>query len=102
VGKIISLTSLLALFVLCGCQSQTGSGELDDSQREYILSKVNNYNGLIKLYREKLSRKEDKDTRYQLAEYYYLAEDLTLPASIYSRSSPTIPMNGHYYWQVKT
>ncbi|HAT1601688.1 tetratricopeptide repeat protein [Raoultella ornithinolytica] len=75
-GKIISLTSLLALFVLCGCQSQTGSGsELDDSQREYILSKVNNYNGLIKLYREKLSRKEDKDTRYQLAEYYYLAED---------------------------
>ena len=40
-----------------------------------ILSKVNNYNGLIKLYREKLSRKEDKDTRYQLAEYYYLAED---------------------------
>jgi tight adherence protein D len=76
VVKIISLTSLLALFVLCGCQSQTGSGsELDDSQREYILSKVNNYNGLIKLYREKLSRKEDKDTRYQLAEYYYLAED---------------------------
>ncbi|HFI5596761.1 TPA: tight adherance operon protein, partial [Raoultella planticola] len=74
--KIISLTTLLALFVLCGCQSQTGSGgELNDSQREYILSKVNNYNGLIKLYREKLSRKEDKDTRYQLAEYYYLAED---------------------------
>ncbi|VTM88327.1 Uncharacterised protein [Raoultella ornithinolytica] len=102
-GKIISLTSLLALFVLCGCQSQTGSGsELDDSQREYILSKVNNYNGLIKLYREKLSRKEDKDTRYQLAEYYYLAEDFDSSRSIYSRSSPTIPMNGHYYWQVKT
>lgn len=74
--KLISLTALLALFVLCGCQNQTGSGgELNDSQREYILSKVNNYNGLIKLYREKLSRKEDKDTRYQLAEYYYLAED---------------------------
>ncbi len=76
VVKIISLTTLLALFVLCGCQSQTSDGgELNDSQREYILSKVNNYNGLIKLYREKLSRKEDKDTRYQLAEYYYLAED---------------------------
>ena len=73
--KIISLTAFLALLALGGCQSQTGGGELNDSQREYILSKVNNYNGLIKLYREKLSRKEDKDTRYQLAEYYYLAED---------------------------
>ena len=34
--KLISLTALLALFVLCGCQNQTGSGgELNDSQREY-------------------------------------------------------------------
>lgn len=73
--KLICLTALLALFALGGCQNQTGSGELNDSQREYILSKVNNYNGLIKLYREKLSRKEDRDTRYRLAEYYYLAED---------------------------
>ena len=74
--KLIYLVAFLTLFVLGGCQTQRGSGgELNDSQREYILSKVNNYNGLIKLYREKLSRKEDKDTRYRLAEYYYLAED---------------------------
>ncbi|MFK3703846.1 tetratricopeptide repeat protein [Klebsiella sp. NPDC088457] len=73
--KLIYRAAFLALFVLSGCQNQTGSGELNDSQREYILSKVNNYNGLIKLYREKLSRKEDQDTRYRLAEYYYLAED---------------------------
>lgn len=74
--KLIYLVAFLTLFMLGGCQTQSGSGgELNDSQREYILSKVNNYNGLIKLYREKLSRKEDKDTRYRLAEYYYLAED---------------------------
>lgn len=75
--KIIKLSLLLSMLFMGGCQKNLpgNSGELDDSQREYILSKVNNYHGLIKLYREKLSRHEDNNTRYQLAEYYYLAED---------------------------
>lgn len=73
--KIINLAVILSMLLTGGCQTFNNSNELDDSQREYILSKVNNYNGLIKLYREKLSRKEDKETRYQLAKYYYMAED---------------------------
>lgn len=74
--KLIKTSALVLILMLGGCHNLSGSGsEIDDSQREYILTKVNNYNGLIKLYREKLSRKEDKDTRFRLAEYYYLAED---------------------------
>lgn len=72
----MNLAVLLAVVLLGGCQNQVDRGsKLDDSQREYILSKVNNYNGLIKLYREKLRRKEEKETRYRLAEYYHMAED---------------------------
>lgn len=74
--KIIHAVLLSLALSITGCQNKfSDSAELDDSQREYILSKVNNYRGLIKLYREKLNRKEDIDTRYKLAEYYYLVED---------------------------
>lgn len=74
--KIIHCVLLGLALSVTGCQNKFSDGaELDDSQREYILSKVNNYRGLIKLYRDKLNRKEDADTRYKLAEYYYLVDD---------------------------
>lgn len=74
--KIIPGILLSLLLVVTGCKSTLGdNAELDDNQREYILDKVNNYRGLIKLYRDKLNRKEDAQTRYKLAEFYYQVED---------------------------
>lgn len=64
------------LFLVSGCQSIfDDSAELDNKQQEFILSKVNNYRGLINLYREKLNAKENPTDRYKLAKYYYLLED---------------------------
>lgn len=51
------------------------SAELDNKQQEFILSKVNNYRGLINHYRDKLTNKENSVDRYKLAKYYYLVED---------------------------
>lgn len=57
------------LAVLSGC-----SGELlhssDDDQKEYILTQLNDYQGLIEIYRKKLSVKDNADERYYLSELY--------------------------------
>lgn len=74
--KLIYCILLCLIFSLSGCQSNFGdSEERNSKQREYILSKVNNYHGLINLYRDKLSRKDDASTRYKLADLYYQTED---------------------------
>lgn len=74
--KLIYFILLCLTFSLSGCQSKFGDSEESNSnQREYILSKVNNYHGLINLYRDKLSRKDDASTRYKLADLYYQTED---------------------------
>ncbi|MBK5143529.1 hypothetical protein I2494_07325 [Budviciaceae bacterium BWR-B9] len=66
----------LCVLLLSACQrSIYGENQLDEKQQEYILTKVNNYQGLVKLYREKLSRKEDPTVRFKLAEYYNLVGD---------------------------
>lgn len=66
----------LCILLLAGCQRGIqGENKLDEKQQEYILTKVNNYQGLLKLYREKLSRKEDPTVRFKLAEYYNLVGD---------------------------
>lgn len=50
--------SSLLLLLLVGCQGRLNNdNKLDENEQEYILSKVNNYQGLLKLYREKLSKK---------------------------------------------
>ncbi|VTR14818.1 Flp pilus assembly protein TadD, contains TPR repeats [Serratia fonticola] len=68
--------SSLLLLLLVGCQGRLNNdNKLDENEQEYILSKVNNYQGLLKLYREKLSKKEDPEVRFKLAEYYNLVED---------------------------
>lgn len=67
---------LLPLLCLTGCEGLSGrlSRDIPDDQ-EYILLKVNNYGGLLKLYRERLQQKEDPETRFKVAEYYYMLED---------------------------
>lgn len=73
---IKKLISSMCVLTALGCQSGLNSDAgAVDSQQEYILSKVNNYSGLIKLYRDKLNKKENSDDRYKLARYYYLVED---------------------------
>lgn len=73
---ITKCLAIVLVLSISGCQRSFQDGaELDEKQQEYILSKVNNYPGLIKLYREKLNRKDDPDTRLKLAEYHYLQGD---------------------------
>ena len=75
-GKLIYLAGLLSLCLISGCQrSSFNEQSIDHRQKEYLLTKVNNYQGLISLYRERLSQKDDRDTRYRLAELYYQVED---------------------------
>ncbi|HKS35295.1 MAG TPA: tetratricopeptide repeat protein, partial [Enterobacteriaceae bacterium] len=75
-GKLIYLVGLLSLCLIAGCQrSAFDERSVDQRQKEYLLSKVNNYQGLISLYREKLSQNDKRDTRYRLAELYYQVED---------------------------
>ncbi|ROP59622.1 tight adherence protein D [Enterobacter sp. BIGb0383] len=75
-GKLIYLVGLLSICLISGCQrSAFDEQSVDHRQKEYLLSKVNNYQGLISLYREKLSQNEHRDTRYRLAELYYQVED---------------------------
>lgn len=75
-GKLVRYFLLAAVFFLGGCQTGAETHNVnDENQREFILTKVNDLQGLIKLYREKLARKEDAKTRYNLAKYYHLAMD---------------------------
>ncbi len=75
-GKIIKLLPLLFCVMATGCHNNySDDGSVDERQKEFILSKVNNYQGMIQLYRDKLNRREDPGVRYKLAELYYQVED---------------------------
>lgn len=68
-GKLIALVISL---VLMGCSSQNN---LDNKEREFILTKVNNYKGLIAFYREQLSKNDTPEVRFKLCEVYNKIED---------------------------
>ncbi|MCW2480010.1 tetratricopeptide repeat protein [Candidatus Symbiopectobacterium sp. NZEC135] len=75
-GKLVYVLSLLSIFFLSGCVTQNGNNNaINEEQKEFILAKMNDYQGLIRLYREKLNRKENEKTRYVLAKYYHSAMD---------------------------
>ncbi|MGL9720943.1 tetratricopeptide repeat protein [Symbiopectobacterium sp.] len=75
-GKLVHVLLLLSVFFLEGCVTKSGNhNAIDEEQKEFILTKMNDFQGLIKLYREKLNRKEDKKTRYILANHYHSAMD---------------------------
>lgn len=57
------------LAVLTGCSGGL-SNATDADQKEYILTQLNDYQGLIEIYRNKLSVKDDDDERYHLSQLY--------------------------------
>lgn len=66
------LSALVISLLLVGCSSQTN---LDNKERESILTKVNNYKGLIAFYREQLSKNDTPEVRLKLCEVYNKIED---------------------------
>ena len=92
----------LCVLLLSACQrSIYGENQLDEKQQEYILTKVNNYQGLVKLYREKLSRKEDPTVRFKLAEYYNLVGDYASSLHYLDRLIENRPNDKVYLLQAK-
>jgi len=72
--KKMSLLLLCAL-LLVGCARTATFDSQEAKSQEEILLKVNNYNGLITLYRSWLKEKDDPATRMKLARNYYLSGD---------------------------
>ncbi|HBC6427781.1 hypothetical protein EAJ18_19405 [Citrobacter amalonaticus] len=63
------LLPLLMLAVLSGCTGGPTNAS-DEEQKEYILTQLNDYQGLIEIYRNKLSVKDNDDERYYLSQLY--------------------------------
>lgn len=71
--KFIAVCSVL--FVTAGCQNSTLKHDLNEQQKIYIHETTKNYGGLIELYKQRLQRSDTEDTRYKLAQVYYLSND---------------------------
>ncbi|GKX51708.1 tetratricopeptide repeat protein [Budvicia aquatica] len=69
-GKLITL--VIVAICLLGCSSKN---DLDNKEREFILTKVNNYKGLISFYREQLSKSDTPEVRFKLCEVYNKIDD---------------------------
>ncbi|MBC1188378.1 hypothetical protein HII27_22030 [Kluyvera sp. SCKS090646] len=63
------LLPILMLAVLSGCSGGLSNASEDD-QKEYILTQLNDYQGLIEIYRKKLSLKDNAEDRYHLSLLY--------------------------------
>lgn len=63
------LLPILMLVVLIGCSGGLSNASEDD-QKEYILTQLNDYQGLIEIYRKKLSLKDNAADRYHLSLLY--------------------------------
>lgn len=61
---------ILMLAVLTGCSGGLTNAS-DDDQKEYILTQLNDYQGLIEIYRKKLSANDNDNDRYHLSELYH-------------------------------
>lgn len=61
---------ILMLAVLTGCSGGLTNAS-DDDQKEYILTQLNDYQGLIEIYRKKLSANDNDDDRYHLSKLYH-------------------------------
>ncbi|EHI7576298.1 hypothetical protein J9T05_005059, partial [Salmonella enterica] len=67
------IKTLCLVFLLVACNTNKG---LDNNDKEYILTKVNNYQGLIQFYREQLSKKDTTEVRFKLCEIYNKVNDI--------------------------
>ncbi|ECM4346214.1 tetratricopeptide repeat protein [Salmonella enterica subsp. enterica serovar Newport] len=67
------IVTFFLIFFLASCNTRKG---LDNNEKEYILTKVNNYQGLIQFYREQLSKEDTPDVRFKLCETYNKVNDI--------------------------
>lgn len=67
------IVTLCLVFFLASCNTSKG---LDNNEKEYILTKVNNYQGLIQFYREQLSKEDTPEVRFKLCEVYNKVNDI--------------------------
>lgn len=61
--------------VFLGCASKNPDFFGDETYREKVLVSAKNYKDLIKMYREKLEKKDTPEIRIKLAQYYYEVQD---------------------------
>lgn len=78
------------LVVLSGCSGGLSNASEDD-QKEYILTQLNDYQGLIEIYRKKLSLKDNAADRYHLSLLYNKIGDYN-SSNIYLK--PLVDGNG--------
>jgi len=71
----ISTVLIISSLLLTGCSHHSSSENIEQRYQEDILLKADNYSGLIKLYRERVSKDDTAENRIALAKYYYLARD---------------------------
>ncbi|KDN09833.1 MAG: tetratricopeptide repeat protein [Gilliamella sp.] len=89
------------LFVVTGCQNSNLRYDLNEQQKIYIHETTKNYGGLIELYKQRLQKSDTEDTRYKLAQVYYLSNDYeaakrTLsPVSNKSKNDNLFVLYGH-------
>ncbi|OCG44273.1 hypothetical protein A9G35_08535 [Gilliamella sp. Choc5-1] len=97
--KFIIVCSML--FVVTGCQNSTVRYDLNDKQKIYVHEATKNYGGLIELYKQRLQRSDSEDTRYKLAQVYYLTNDFEaakrtlMPVLKKSRNDNVFVLYGH-------
>lgn len=84
------LLPILMLVVLSGCSGGLSNASEDD-QKEYILTQLNDYQGLIEIYRKKLSLKDNAADRYHLSLLYNKIGDYN-SSNIYLK--PLVDGNG--------
>ena len=70
---------MICLLAGCSQPSTTVAGKRfalnEGKASEQLLLKTGNYSGLIKMKQQELKKNNSPETRYQLAEYYYLSGD---------------------------
>lgn len=75
---------LVMILLMSGTACTTGSFHYDgksnidkrkEAEKERVLIKSKNYERLITINRDELKKKENPETRFKLAEYYFLAND---------------------------
>lgn len=77
--KRTAIAVLLCFLAACSQNSTTIAGKRfsvsQGTADEQLLLKTGNYSGLIKVKQQQLKKNNSPETRYQLAEYYYLSGD---------------------------
>ncbi|WP_392564690.1 hypothetical protein RHO13_04530 [Orbus wheelerorum] len=78
--KFKYLFIITIFFIVSGCNNNASKRDLDEEQKIYINETTKNYGGLIELYKKRLKASgssDNSDTRFKLAQAYYLSEDFS-------------------------